>query len=61
MLRAAQLEVKGRLALDKVADFLEELRGFSRTRALSVALLSPPDDTDLDDLANLQEVGNPKP
>lgn len=51
--------MKGRLALDKVADFLEELRGFSRSRALSVALLTPPDDTDLDDLANLQEVRTP--
>ena len=55
-----QLEVKGRLAVDKVAAFLEELRTHSRTRAASVALLAAPADTDPEDLANLQEArGSP--
>lgn len=48
--------MKGRLALDKVADYLEELRACSRSRALSVALLTAPADTDPDDITSQQEV-----
>ena len=48
--------MKGRLGLDRTADFLEELRAHSRSRAASVALLSPPPDTDPDDLDHLERV-----
>ena len=55
--------VKGRLGLDRTADYLEELRAHSRSRAASVALLSPPPDTDPDDLDHLERVsrwGDPR-
>ena len=53
---SAQVVVKGRLGLDRTADYLEELRAHSRSRAASVALLSPPPDTDPDDLDHLERV-----
>ena len=52
----AQIVVKGRLGLDRAADYLEELRAHSRSRAVSVALLSPSPDTDPDDLDHLERV-----
>ena len=54
---AVQVVVKGRLGLDRTADYLEELRAHSRSRAASVVLLSPPPDTDPDDLDHLERVG----
>ncbi len=54
--RLAQIVVKGRLGLDRAADYLEELRAHSRSRAVSVALLSPSPDTDPDDLDHLERV-----
>ena len=54
--RSAQIVVKGRLGLDRAADYLEELRAHSRSRAVSVALLSPSPDTDPDDLDHLERV-----
>ena len=54
--RLPQIVVKGRLGLDRAADYLEELRAHSRSRAVSVALLSPSPDTDPDDLDHLERV-----